>query len=94
MHFPSDPAGVLRHPTQLYYAFGALLIAALLQWIEATRLGYGEDRRIQGAVLCPLFTFSYSLLRILVDPYRTEFSRIGLQTNRTILFLVAAGSIV
>jgi phosphatidylglycerol:prolipoprotein diacylglycerol transferase len=94
VHFPADAAGVLRHPTQLYYAFGALLITAVLQWTEATRLGYGEDRRIEGAVLCPLFSLSYSLLRIFVDPYRAEFTRIGLQTNRSILIVVAAGSIL
>jgi phosphatidylglycerol:prolipoprotein diacylglycerol transferase len=94
VHFPGDPAGVFRHPTQLYYAFGALLITAVLQWTEATKLGHGEDRRIEGAVLCPIFTFSYSLLRIFADPYRVEFTRIGLQTNRNILFFVAAASLL
>jgi len=93
VRFPSDVFGFLRHPTQLYYSFGALFIAAFLQWTESAWLGYHNDRRVEGAVLCPLFATLYSLLRLAVDPYRSEFSRIGLQTNRTILLIVLGTSL-
>lgn len=94
LRFPSDALGLLRHPTQLYYSFGALFIAALLQWTEASWLGYRDDRRIKGAILCPLFTILYSLLRLAVDPFRSDFPRIGMQTNRFILLVVLGISIV
>ena len=92
--FSGDPAGVLRHPTQLYYAFGALFIGAALQWTEQTRLSFGGDRRIRGAVLWPFFMVLYALLRIVADPFRAEYGTAGLRGARLILFAVlAAGSL-
>lgn len=81
----SDPFSITRHPTQLYYSFGALMIAALLQWVEARRIGVGSARRIQGAVLCPLFAVLYSILRLVADPFRDDYYRAGMQANRLIL---------
>ena len=94
LRFPSDVLGLLRHPTQLYYSFGALFIAAFLQWAESSWLGYRNDRRIGGAVLCPLFAILYSLLRLAVDPFRSDFARIGMQTNRALLLVVLGISMV
>lgn len=87
VRFTSDPLALLRHPTQLYYSFGALLIAGALQWTELVWLGQGDSRKIKRAVLCPLFVILYSLLRLLVDPLRSDFYRVGMQTNRPILFV-------
>ena len=92
--FPADPAGVLRHPVQLYYAFGALFIGALLQWTEHNLLSFGEDRRIRGAVLWPLFMVSYALLRITADPFRAEYGTAGLRSARIIAFAVLASGVL
>ncbi|MBL3540529.1 prolipoprotein diacylglyceryl transferase [Aminivibrio sp.] len=86
--FPGDPSAALRHPTQLYYAFGALFIGAALQWTEQNHLSFGRDRRIRGAVLWPLFMVFYALLRIVADPFRAEYETAGLRGTRYILFAV------
>ena len=31
---------------------------------------------------------TYSLLRLAADPFRSDFTRIGMQTNRSVLFVV------
>lgn len=85
--FPGDPLQLVRHPTQLYYAFGALFIAALLFRVE-NRLSFGADRVIKRAVLWPLFMILYSLLRLTADPFREEFLSAGLQGVRVTLFFV------
>jgi phosphatidylglycerol:prolipoprotein diacylglycerol transferase len=92
--FPGDPSGALRHPTQLYYAFGALLIAGILQWTERSRLSFGPDRRLRGAVLWPLFMVLYALLRIVADPFRVEYGTAGLRGARTILFAVMVSGFI
>lgn len=79
--FPEDPGAVIRHPVQLYYAFGALLIAAALM--------AADRRRPAGrAFLWPLFMILYALLRIFADPFRAEFGSAGLGMVRTGLFAV------
>ncbi len=71
VHFPFDPAEVFRHPTQLYYALGELGLLLLLVGVERW-IGKGSRRRVQGAVLWPLFMVGYGLLRWSVDPWRHE----------------------
>jgi phosphatidylglycerol:prolipoprotein diacylglycerol transferase len=85
--FPGDPEALLRHPVQLYYAFGALLIAALL-------LGAERKRPWRGAFLWPVFMILYPLLRILADPFRAEYGGAGLQTVRIILGMVMASGLL
>lgn len=92
--FPGDPSAALRHPTQLYYAFGALFIGAMLQWTEQNHLSFGEDRRVRGAVLWPLFMVFYALLRITADPFRAEYRTVGLMGVRDILFAVLAAGVL
>ena len=91
--FPGDSLALVRHPTQLYYAFGALFIGALLLRLEGG-LSYGADRIVKKAVLWPLFMILYALLRLTVDPFREEFASAGLQGVRaTLLFVLASGGI-
>ena len=90
VRFPGDPLGLARHPVQLYYALSALFILGILQRIEARFLSVGEDRRIQGAVLWPLFMIFYSLVRLFLDPFREEFGDVGLQEVRILSGAVLA----
>ncbi|MDI9370522.1 MAG: prolipoprotein diacylglyceryl transferase [Synergistaceae bacterium] len=89
VRFISDSPDVLRHPTQLYYSFGALAIAGLLQWTEQALLGDGDARRVKGAVLCPLFSVLYSVMRLSIDPFRSDYYGAGMQLNRYILSVTA-----
>jgi len=92
--FPGDPAGLSRHPAQLYYAFGALFITAVLQKTERSFLSFGADRKIKGAVLWPLFMILYSILRLFADPFRAEYATPGLRMVRIILYaILAAGTL-
>jgi len=71
VHFPFDPGGILRHPTQLYESAGGVLLLSLLAWIES-RLGSHGKGRPPVAVLWPLFLAGYGLIRLVVDPFRGD----------------------
>ena len=71
VHFPFDSEGVVRHPTQIYYALGELGLLLFLMGVEWW-IGKGSERRVRGAVLWPLFMVGYALLRWSVDPWRHE----------------------
>ncbi len=94
VRFPSDPPSLARHPVQLYYAFGALGIAALLYRLEPLLLQARERKKISGAVLWPLFMILYSLLRLVMDPFRAEFYRTGLQSVRLMLYGILLAGVV
>ena len=94
VRFPSDPPGLSRHPVQLYYAFGALAIAALLYRIEPLLPHARERKKISGAVLWPLFMILYSLLRLFLDMFRVEYGGTGLQSVRIMLFGISAAGVV
>lgn len=68
--FPFDPAGISRHPTQLYESFSALLLLALLALVE--RVFRRGGKRPQAAVLWPLFLAGYGLVRLVVDRLRGD----------------------
>jgi phosphatidylglycerol:prolipoprotein diacylglycerol transferase len=71
VHFPFDPAGISRHPTELYESAGGVLLLSLLAWIES-RLGSQGKGRPPVAVLWPLFLAGYGLIRLVVDPLRGD----------------------
>ncbi|WMI70553.1 prolipoprotein diacylglyceryl transferase [Aminobacterium sp. MB27-C1] len=90
--FPIDPQQLTRHPTQLYYSFGALLILIMLQEVEK-RIGRGE-RKLRVALLWPLFLILFGLLRILVDPLRIDWLLLGEEaSHRGSLIMILVGSI-
>ena len=67
LHFPYDPPDVVRHPTQLYYAFFAAAALALLLWAE--RKIANQDRRWP---LMPLGFLLYAAMRLSIDLLRDE----------------------
>jgi phosphatidylglycerol:prolipoprotein diacylglycerol transferase len=70
VRFPFDPAGITRHPTQLYESFSALLLLALLSLVERSFRRGGK--RPQAAVLWPLFLAGYGGIRLVVDRFRGD----------------------
>ena len=73
MHFPkaNDPAGVLRHPSQLYEAtFEGLLMFIVIFW-------FARKPRPEGAV-CSLFVLLYGCARFGVEFTREPDEGIGL----------------
>lgn len=70
IHFPFDPAGVARHPTQAYESLSALFLLLVLAFLER-KIG-GGNRKAKQAVLWPLFLAGYGLIRLAVEPLRGE----------------------
>ena len=70
IHFPFDPAGVARHPTQVYESLSALFLLLVLAFLER-KIG-GGNRKAKQAVLWPLFLAGYGLIRLAVEPLRGE----------------------
>ncbi len=71
VHFPFDPPGILRHPTELYESAGGVLLLSLLAWTE-NQLGSAGKERPAVAVLWPGFLAGYGLVRLVVDPFRGD----------------------
>ncbi len=83
LHFPYDPAGIFRHPTQIYYALSALSILLILLWVEKMMAARG---RLSGhSVLTPLGLLLYSAMRLLIDPLRAESGSDGLILSHWVL---------
>jgi len=70
VHFPFDPVGIFRHPTQLYESFSAFFLLVLLAVVE--RHFRRAGKRPQAAVLWPLFLAGYGSIRMVVDRYRGD----------------------
>ena len=94
LHFPFDSPHLYRHPVQLYYAFGALAIAALLYRLEPLLPRARVRKKVSGAVLWPLFMILYSLLRLTLDTLREEYAGAGLQNVRIMLFGISAAGVL
>ncbi|MCR4817506.1 MAG: prolipoprotein diacylglyceryl transferase [Fretibacterium sp.] len=64
VHFPRDPAGVLRHPTQLYYSALAVLFMTVLLVVERRLMKRGYvGQKSHHAVVAPLALLLYTLMR-------------------------------
>ena len=90
VHFPFDRIGITRHPTQLYYSFGALCILLILYLIEK-KVFQPFQRKIEGAILWPLFMILYGSLRFFVDFLRVGDRIYGLRTGQIVGFAVILG---
>ncbi len=81
VHFPFDHPGFYRHPTQLYYSFGATIILGILYFLEK-KIGSGNMRKCHGAVLWPVFMILYGAMRFIVDFLRVGDRMLGLRTGQ------------
>jgi len=90
MYFPLDPAGRLRHPSQLYEAAGEGLLLFFLLWLVRRR------RPFDGYLLA-LYVIGYGLVRFLIEFFREPDAHLGffpggLTMGQILcLFMVAAG---
>lgn len=83
MHFPFDPPGLFRHPSQLYESLGAGLILFVL--FLAERVWPPLERRARdGALLWPLFMILYGGMRFLLDFLREGDRIMGLRTGQLV----------
>lgn len=78
VHFPRDPSGFFRHPTQLYYSLGALVILGTL-WVVESLYPPADRRSRDSALLWPLFMVLYGIHRFLVDFLRAGDRVAGLR---------------
>jgi phosphatidylglycerol---prolipoprotein diacylglyceryl transferase len=70
MYFPSDPFGVLRHPSQIYEAILEGIVVFLILWIIRNNNKF-EDK------LIGIYMFSYGFFRIIIEFFRQPDSQIG-----------------
>lgn len=87
VHFPYDPASVMRHPTQIYYSVASLAILVTLLAVERFTLRHrSRDKRLGGAsVITPLGLILYSVMRLSIDGLRAEGLLEGLGFSHWIL---------
>ena len=81
VHFPADPFGVLRFPSQLFESLGAIAIALILMGVER-RLRWNAAEADRGAVLWPLFLVLYGLYRLTADVLRDGDRILGLRVGQ------------
>lgn len=90
MYFPSDPSGLLRHPSQLYEVLGeGVLIFALLWPVR-------NKPWLQGK-LFPLYLILYGMIRFLIEFFRAPDAPLVWQLTRGQLLcigMIVAGSIM
>jgi len=74
---------VFRHPVQLYYSAGALLVFFLLFTAEK-RINTVYDPLKRSSVLWPLFMILYGLMRFFLDFLREGDRIVGLRTAQIV----------
>ena len=87
VHFPFDPGGVARHPTQLYYSASSVAILLLLWRVERLLLGRaaGGQERLAGGALTSLGLVFYTLMRLSVDVLRQDGLTKGISFSHWLL---------
>lgn len=68
-HLPGDPAGVYRHPTQLYEAFYLLILVPFLQ-IQLNRCR--ADEKTDYLTVVSRYIFGYTVFRFLIEFLRGD----------------------
>ncbi|MBQ7154392.1 MAG: prolipoprotein diacylglyceryl transferase [Synergistaceae bacterium] len=66
VHFPNDKAGILRHPTQIYYSIIAGAIVLILMFAERKILPLQRGKQRHYSVLAPLGIILYAAMRFSV----------------------------
>lgn len=74
MYFPADPAGLLRHPSQLYEALGEGIILFIILWSLRNR------QKLQGKML-GMYLAEYAIFRIVIEFWRMPDEQTGYLFN-------------
>lgn len=93
VHFPFDPPGVGRHPTQLYYSFGAFTILLILFYIRKKDI-VAFSQKHERAFLWPLFMILYGTMRFFLDFLRVGDRIFGLRTGQIVGAMVAVSGLI
>ena len=81
--FPSDPLGLIRHPSQIYQAFSeGLVLSVILFW-------FSKSSKPRG-VISSLFLIGYGVIRFITEFFREPDSHIGFD----LLNLITRGQIL
>ena len=72
VHFLNDPAGVTRHPVQIYYSILAAISVIVLLIVERKILS--RQQRKFYPVIAPLALILYSIMRFVIAPVREPFT--------------------
>ena len=68
--FPTDPYGLLRHPSQLYESLGeGIILFGLLVYVNKISTSHG--------VVCSFFLIFYGLIRFIIEFFRQPDAHIG-----------------
>ena len=68
--FPTDPYGLLRHPSQLYESLGeGIILFGLLVYVNKISTSHG--------VVCSFFLIFYGLIRFIIEFFRQPDAHLG-----------------
>ncbi len=70
MHFPLDPTGELRHPSQLYEAFFEGVFLFVILW------NLRQNKRFSG-ILFPVYLIGYGVVRFFLEFFRQPDEQLG-----------------
>ena len=92
MYFPDAPGNALRHPSQLYEAFGEGILLFAVLWTLKNRV------KLPGAMLA-IYLMGYGMVRFIIEYFRQPDSQIGFvflsfsmgQILCTLMILAGAG---
>lgn len=70
MYFPEAPGSALRHPSQLYEAFGEGIVLFVILWLLRRRV------RTPGAML-PIYLIGYGVVRFIIEYFRQPDAQVG-----------------
>ena len=70
MYFPNDPSGQLRHPSQLYEAFGEGILLFVILW------SLRKNQKLSGLFL-PLYLIGYGVVRFFIEFVRQPDAHLG-----------------
>ena len=63
VHFPRDPAGLTRHPVQIYYSVIAIVIVFILLHVERRILPRQKNSNRYYSVIAPMAMIMYTFMR-------------------------------
>jgi phosphatidylglycerol:prolipoprotein diacylglycerol transferase len=82
MNFPNAPGNALRHPSQLYEAFGEGIFLFIVLWLLKNRI------KIPGAMLA-IYLMGYGVIRFIIEYFREPDVQLGF-----VLFSFSMGQIL